>query len=164
MGMDRTSPAKDPYHLLLFLLLSALFVVCGAHLLETVCHSIGLTGPHNWSIGKESGFPAQKKGTWYMIYRWFMPGFCLIFGYHCFSLKEWARRGLAGLLAVDLIVWFFRTVFLTLLYHRIRVVPEKTVVQLSVVLLETSLLWVLTHPRAGKHFLERPEKGNQPIP
>lgn len=162
MEMDPSEAESAGHHLLFFILLSLFLVIAGAHLLETVCHSIGLTDAKPLITAPNSEDSADGAGGLSLASRAYRYGVAIAFlflGYHCYSIKEWARRLMVVVLVTDLGVWIISTVYSTLLTGQTTLAPTQVAVQLVVVLVESSLLWILTHPATTVFFAPRSRNG-----
>jgi hypothetical protein len=161
--MDSPEPAAQRHRFLLVFLLSALMVLSGTHVLETVCHSVGLTEAKPLLPSEKTSIHPDdtegEKSISHHLYRLAIPILLLFLAYHCLAFREWARRWLVAGLLFDLFVWIIRTVSLTLLMGRIRFTPTKAVIEVVVVLLETALVWVLVHPSTKARFALDRTKG-----
>lgn len=141
---------------LLFVLVSLLMATAGAHLLETIYyHSFGLNDQLKAS-GRVSPWVREDAsptlGFIYLSYRYGSAIGFLILGYQCLALREWARRCMVGLLAVDLVAWLARSVVFLLIAEGIHLTREEILLQVAVVAVESALLGLLTLPAATAHF------------
>jgi len=161
--MDSREPSTARHHLLLFVFLSVLLVVAGAHLLESICYSVGLVDARPLVAGpnpqNETGNVERQLSPFHRAYRYIIALLLLFLGYQCYSVKEWARRLLVVILLVDLGVWIIHTVYFTLLTGQVRPAPSQVTVQVVAVLVESGLVWILTHPATMAYFV--PQGGHR---
>lgn len=154
---NETSPS-GAYHFLLFLLLSAFLVLAAAHLLESVCYSVGLVDA---KPAPQPEVPeSEGASTPLFLYRVLAAVVSLFLAYHCMGLKDWARKGLVWALVLDLFFWLFWSVKEYLLEPSVAVGPERVTIQVLAVALEGGLVWILTHPEAIRYFVPVPNKGS----
>jgi len=137
-------------------LLSALMVIAGAHLLETVSHAVGLVDVGH--VGHDLGESPESNG-WNLgdfppvqVYRYVAATVFLVVPYLCLSFNDMARRWLVMALVFDLGVWFIYS-GCYLLFGSGAFPLVRMGIQVLVVGLEGVLLWVLTHPGARRHFV-----------
>jgi hypothetical protein len=156
--MENEASPSGAYHFLLFLLLSAFLVLAAAHLLESVCYSVGLVDAK--PVTRQEVRDPEVTSLPLFFYRILAAVACLFLAYHCMGLKDWARKGLVWALLVDLIFWMGWSVKQYLLEPPLSVGPERVTVQVLAVALEGGLVWILTHPEAIRHFAPVPNKGS----
>jgi hypothetical protein len=143
----------------LFLALTVWMVLAGTLLLETVATSFGM----KTLMAAESMAPGVSPG-WeglFQPYRYAVSSIALLCGYHCFSGREWARKGILTLIILDLTVWTLSSVqnFVTLGGSGLDL--SRMFIQVFVVLFEVGLFWLLLDDHIKGEF-HRSKEGTPP--
>lgn len=133
---------------LLFLGLVFWMALAGALLLETIVISLGAETADDAGI-PASGFPLEG---FLQAYRLFVSTAALLFGYHCLSRREWARRAAVALLATDLLVWLTAALHSLLVLGRFDLGLPRMILQVIVILFEVGLLRLLLNDTTKRDF------------
>ena len=116
-------------------------VLAGTMLLETASISLGLEALEGMGAMVPGVTPGW--GKMFLAYRFSLSTFALLFAYHCFSWKEWARKGLVALIVVDLTLWLVVSAQNYFTTGRFLLDLSRMFLQISVVCFEVGLLWLL---------------------
>lgn len=142
---------------LVFVLLTVLMVVAGAHLLESVCYSVfGAAGKAEVVLGEGGvSFRGRADGPLGMIhqgYRYVIAVAFLVLGYHGLGQKPWARIWLIRVLLLDLLAWLLHALRYLFVGQSFALSQEQILLEIAVVAFEGGLLWLLSQPRSVGHF------------
>ena len=139
-------------------------VLAGALLLETIATSLGVETLEDSGAMAPGVNPGW--GQLFLAYRYALSGFSLIFAYHCFVWREWARIGLCTVIVLDLVVWLAVSIHTFATTGSFVLDVPRMLVQVSVVCFEAGLLRLLlddhikwefkqTHDRVSRMKNER---------
>ncbi len=151
----------------LFVLLTGLMVLAGAHLLELVCYTFyGATGKAESTAG-ESGasFRARVGGPLGLIhlgYRYLIAVIFLVLGYQGLGLRPWARVWLIRVLLLDLVAWLLHALRYLLIQPSFVLSHEQILLEITIVAFEGGLLWLLMQPASMGHFASGGKRSSMP--
>jgi hypothetical protein len=143
----------------LALILSALLILAGTHLLESLCFLMGITEPRVVGSETHAGVEQTVDPVLFM-YRVLISLAILVLAYAAGFRKEKTRRALCLVLSLDLTVWLLHTMYSLLQSDPVRLTSERLAVQLGAVAIEAVALWFLMHPSFKKDFVSHPNGSN----
>ena len=139
----------------LFAVLTVWMVLAGTLLLETVTNSLGMgtfASPETLAPGVHPGWERL-----FLAYRYAVSLISLFCGYHAFSGREWARKGILTLIVVDLTGWVVSSFQTFLTTGGFGLDRSRMFLQVFVVLFEAGLFRLLLddHIIGGFHRLQK---------
>lgn len=152
---------------LIFVLLTGLMVLAGAHLLETVCYTYYSSTGKGDSAEGGKGIPFHTRGgeplsLVQLGYRYVIAGAFLVLGYQGLALQLWARKWLIRLLLLDLAAWLFHALRYLFLQPSFVLSTEQIMLEIFTVMFEGGLLWLLVQPASLGHFASREKRSSIP--
>lgn len=158
--MNSEDVSERTLWVLLFVLLTVLMVVAGAHLLETVAYSFFGPVQRILETPQEGGVSFRSRadgplGWIHQGYRYTIAAVFLVLGYHALGLKAWARVWLVRALLLDLLAWLLHALRYMTAGQFFVLSHEQILLEIAIVALEGGLLWLLSQPGAVGHFARK---------